>query len=186
MNKLAAGLSAALVVVLIAGSVMFSSVGQAPAVDPAQTALTSSVETTLSRRLLMLSIGSNNDMLHEMLDGVLPMDELEFRSRLDSISAALYAFPSLYRTLPNPYTEEGATADAARVSLATPAVWENFETFKALSYDASMKAKEGGEGQAADFLARVEELEVMCENCHETYRQPFEYLDFDNIEGMIK
>ncbi|MCB1357386.1 MAG: hypothetical protein KDK53_13085, partial [Maritimibacter sp.] len=67
------------------------------AVAEDQVALTTQKETTLSRRLLMNSIGANNDIIHDILDGTLPMDDLELRGRLQSISAMLYAFPSLYR-----------------------------------------------------------------------------------------
>jgi cytochrome c556 len=183
MNKLAAGLSAVLIGILATGA-LAPSVGQTPTGDPAQTALTTPVETTLGRRLLMLAIGSNNDMLHDMLDGVLPMDELEFRGRLDTMSAMFYAFPNLYREMPNPYTEEGAAADPARVSLATEAVWSNFETFKQLSYDAYVKSKHAADGQTEDFLAQVEELEVMCESCHEAFRTSFD--EFETLEKSIK
>jgi cytochrome c556 len=172
---------------LAGGGVLTSStMAQAPGIDPATVALTSTDETTLGRRLLMLSIGSNNDMLHEMLDGVLPMDELEMRGRLDSMSAMLYAFPSLYRQQPNPYTEEEAAQDSARVSLATEAVWKDFEAFKAMSYATYKRAAQAAEGNAADFKAAVDEIETMCESCHDAYRKPFEYLDFDNPMSMVK
>jgi cytochrome c556 len=177
------GLSALLVGVF-ASATMVPSVGQAPAGDPAQTALTTPVETTLGRRLLMLAIGSNNDMLHDMLDGVLPMDELEMRGRLDTMSAMFYAFPSLYRELPNPYTEEGAAADSARVSLATENVWADFETFKQIAYDAYVISKHAADGPTEEIKAKVEELEVMCESCHATYRQSFE--EFETLENSIK
>lgn len=181
-------LSAIVTFVLLAGGGLLTSstVAQAPGTDPALIALTSTDETTLGRRLLMLSIGSNNDMLHEMLDGVLPMDELEMRSRLDSMSAMLYAFPSLYRQQPNPYTEEGVAKDAARVSLATEAVWSDFESFKAMAYATYLRAAQVAEGSAADFKTGVDEIEAMCESCHEAYRKPFEYLDFDNPTNLIK
>jgi cytochrome c556 len=184
MNRLAVAFGATLILALTASSFITPSTGQAPADDGSQAAFTSQVETTFARRLIMLSIGSNNDMLHDMLDGVLPLNELEFRGRLDSMRAMLYAFPSLYRQQPNPYTEEGAAADAARVSLATSAVWEDFETFKQMAYDASMKAKMASEGLSKDFLAQVEELEVMCESCHEAYRESFE--EFESLENSIK
>jgi cytochrome c556 len=183
MNRLAAIFGAILLAAVAGSSFTTPSTGQ-PQDDAAQMAFTSQVETTLARRLIMLSIGANNDMLHDMLDGVLPLNELEFRGRLDSMRAMLYAFPSLYRQLPNPYTEEGAAADAARVSLATSAVWQDFETFKQLAYDASMKAKMASEGLTKDFLVQVEELEVMCESCHEAYRESFEA--FESLENSIQ
>lgn len=155
------------------------------AVADDQIGLTTQKETTLSRRLLMNSIGANNDMVHEILDGAVPMDDLELRGRLQSISAMLYAFPSLYRVAANPYTEEGEKEDGAHVSLANMFAWEDFETFKTLSYEAYYKAAEAADAKPEDMLARVEELEVMCDSCHETYRTEFEYLDFDRLEDFL-
>lgn len=170
---------------LIGGS--FLPVGaQSMAATADMVALTSQKETTLGRRLLMNSIGAHNDIVHDILDGALPMDDLELRGRLQSISAMLYAFPSLYRAEANPYTEEGEKADAAHVSLADKAVWEDFESFKLMSYDAYIKAQEAADAPPEETLARVEELEVMCESCHELYRRPFEYFDFDRVEDFIE
>lgn len=170
---------------LLGGSALQSTIAQqSTTLD--MVALTTQKETTLSRRLLMNSIGANNDIVHDILDGALPMDDLELRGRLQSISSMLYAFPSLYRAEANPYTEEGEKADAAHVSLASQAVWDDFETFKLLSYDAYIKAQEAADAPEDEMLARVEELEVLCEGCHEAYRKPFEYFDFDRVEDFIE
>lgn len=177
------GLAAILVWVLAAGQQVPSSVAQAPAGDAAQTALTSQDETTLSRRILMVSVGANYDMLRDLLNGTLPMNENEVRGRFEAISAMLYAVPSLYRTAPNPYTEEANVADPARVSLSTEAVWEDFETFRSLMNEAYLKAKGLSEGDPAQFTAGFDELGIICETCHEGFRKPFETLDFDNPLG---
>lgn len=153
--------------------------------DPEQIALTTQGETTVARRLLMNSIGANNDIIHDTLDGVLPMDDLELRGRLQSISAMLYALPSLYRAAPNPYSKEAEEADALRVSLADAKVWEDFAAFNKLSLEAFYKAKEASDAAPDQMLARVEELEAICESCHEVYRTPFQYFDFDHIEDFI-
>lgn len=153
---------------------------------PDMTALTSQKDTTLARRLLMNSIGANNDIVHDILDGTLPADDLELRGRLESIGAMIYAMPSLYRAEANPYTEEGEKADAIHVSLASEAVWSDFENFQLRSEEAFRKASEAAQAHPDDMLARVEELEVMCDSCHEAYRKPFEYFDFDRIEDFLK
>ncbi|SFZ86847.1 Cytochrome c556 [Devosia enhydra] len=153
---------------------------------PEMTALTSQKDTTLARRLLMNSIGANNDIVHDILDGALPADDLELRGRLDSIAAMLYAMPSLYRAAPNPYTEEGEREDATHVSLASEAVWEYFEDFQLRSEEAFLKAREAAQAHPEDMLARVEELEMMCESCHESFRKPFEYFDFDRVQDFVK
>jgi|GEM_PF-5679176 len=184
----AAGLYAAAIGAVIFGAMALEpTLAQTAAAGAAQEtlALTSQGETTVARRLLMNSIGANNDIVHDILDGALPMDDLEMRGRLQSISAMLYAFPSLYRAQPNPYSEEAERADAARVSLANEKVWEDFEAFKQLSYEAYFKAQEAVDASPDTILARVEELEAMCEACHDTYRKPFEYFDFDRIEDFI-
>jgi len=163
---------------------MAPSMGQ-NASETERTALTSQKDTTLARRLLMNSIGANNDIVHDILDGALPMDDLELRGRLQSIGAMLYAMPSLYRAAPNPYTAEGEQADAYHVSLASEAIWDDFKTFEARSYEAFYKATEAAQAKPEAMLAHVEELEVMCESCHEAYRKPFEYFDFDRIEDFL-
>ena len=155
--------------------------------EPARdmTALTSQDESTIGRRLLMISIGSHNDTVHDILDGVLPMNDAELRGRLQSMSAMLYAFPSLYRAEPNPWTEAGEREDATKVSLAKEGVWADFEIFKQLSFDAYLKAREAAQAPDDQLVARVEELEVMCESCHEAYRKPFDFLDYDRLEDFI-
>lgn len=180
-GRVTAGLSA----VMIAAMVLGPSMAQTDASKPEQVALTSQGDTTVARRLLMNSIGAHNDIIHDTLDGVLPMDDLELRGRLQSISAMLYAFPSLYRAAPNPYSEVAEQADAARVSLANGKVWEDFDAFKRLSYDAYFKAQEAADAPPDQMLARVEELEGMCEGCHEVYRTPFEYFDFDRVDDFV-
>lgn len=177
-------LAAGIMALLMGAAGLTPTVGQNMPL-PDQTALTSQGETTVARRLLMNSIGANNDIVHDILDGALPMDDLELRGRLQSISSMLYAFPSLYRAEANPYSEAAEQADAARVSLASYAVWEDFETFKLLSYDAYYKAQEAADAPNDDILARVEELEAMCEGCHEVFRKPFSYFDFDHIEDYV-
>jgi len=180
-------LTAAIGALLIGAIVLEPTLAQnaATATDQEHTALTSQSETTVGRRLLMNSIGAHNDIIHDTLDGVLPMDDLELRGRLQSISAMLYAFPSLYRAAANPYSKGAQKADASRVSLADSKVWEEFETFKQLSYDAYYKAQEAADAPPDQMLERVVELEVMCEGCHEVYRTPFEYFDFDRVEDFI-
>lgn len=175
-----------MIVALLVGAVTLSPSNAQNGSAEAQTALTSQQDTTLARRLLMNSIGANNDIVHDILDGALPMDDLELRGRLQSIGAMLYAMPSLYRAEANPYTEEAEKADAMHVSLADQAVWEDFETFKQLNYDAFLKAQEAVQAPADQMLARVEELEVMCDGCHEVYRKPFEYFDFDRVDEFIE
>jgi len=179
-------ISASVLGVLLLGTMALSpSLAQNPPA-PDTTALTSQRDTTLARRLLMHSIGASNDIVHDILDGTLPMDDLELRGRLQSIGAMLYAMPSLYRAEPNPYSEADEKADALHVSLANAKVWEEFETFELLSYDAFYKAQEAAEATPEDMLTRVEELEAMCEGCHEVYRTRFEYFDFDRIEDFLK
>ncbi len=153
--------------------------------DASMTALTSSGDSTYARRLLMWSIGSNNDFVHDILDGALPPDDLELRTRLTTIGTMIYAFANLYRAEPNPYSAEAEAADAGRVSLALPTVWEEFDEFLDLAYEASHKAIEAADAAPEHVLELVEELEVMCDSCHDKFRKPFNFLDFDDIEGSL-
>lgn len=194
MNKIAALAVLGLGVVLAAGFLLrptvaetsIATAGATGAATADMTALTSSRDSTIARRLMMNSIGSNNDIVHDMLDGVLPMDDLEIRNRLSSISAMLYAFANLYRAAPNPYSEAGEKADAYGVSLAKANVWSEFDLVRDQAYAAFYKAQEAADSTPEHMLQYVEELEVMCEGCHETYRTEFTYVDFDNIDGMLK
>jgi cytochrome c556 len=145
-------------------------------------ALTSPGEATTARRLLMNSIGGNNDSLHDMLDGVLPWDDYVFQIRLLSMFAMFKAFPGMFRSEPNPWTAEGEAADPARVSLALPEVWNNWETFTAMNEAAADNALKAAFMTREDAKVVVEELEMQCESCHEAFRTSFDsFRDFDDL-----
>ena len=149
---------------------------------PGVTALTTSAEATLARRLLMNSIGSNNDALHDMLDGVLPWDDFVFQSRLLSMYAMFEAFPHLYRVEPNPWTAERESADPAHVSLALPAVWEDWATFIALNEAAAQSALKAAFVDRATAKPIVDGLEMQCEECHDDFRLSFaDFRDFEDL-----
>lgn len=151
--------------------------------EGAMTALTSPVDAVIGRRLLMISIGANNDAVHDMLDEVTEWDPDELYSRLTSMAMMLYAFPSLYRAAPDPWTPEGEAADPARVSLATEAVWQSWDSFYEMSMEASRVARWAADAPFEDTLELVEELEVLCDSCHEVFRREFTYLDYDDLES---
>jgi cytochrome c556 len=69
--------------------------------------------------------------------------------------------------------------------LANEALWSDFETFEQLSYEAFQKAQDAGQAPPDEMLDRVVELEAMCDGCHEAYRKPFEYFDFDRVDEFI-
>ena len=169
-----------------ATATIFAGQSSEGAASLSDTALTAQTETTLARRLLMVSIGANNDAVHDILDGVLPMDDYELRTRLTSISHMLYAFPNLYRAEPNPWTEAGAQADPARVSLATAAVWDDFPQFKAMAEEGYRLAQEAADAPREEMLPVVERLEALCESCHATYRAELKFLDYDNLEQSLR
>lgn len=184
MTKLAGALGLGLAAVLVGGLALGPTQAQnTDGLD--RVALTSQEETTFGRRMLMISIGAHNDATHDMLDGVTPRDETELYRTLMSISAMLNAFPSLYRVEPNPHTEEGEAADPARVSLTTEAAWTDFEAFKAMSYEAARIAEAAAVIGFDQALPLVEELEALCESCHEAYRTEFNYLDYDRLEDFL-
>jgi cytochrome c556 len=157
----------------------------AAASDGAMTTLTPAEDAVVARRLLMVSIGANNDAVHDILDGARPMDEYEMQTRLNSISHMLYAFPHLYRAKPDPWTQERADKDAARVSLATEAVWTNFAAFETMAHEAYVLAQRAADAPKADVLSLVEELEGACEACHTRFRKEFKYLDYDDLDASL-
>ena len=171
----------ALAVGAVQGHLARAQDGTAPQSDPGLTSLTDFDDATIARRLLMSSIGSNNDAVHDMLDGVIAYDAFELESRLASMSAMLRAFPSLYRAEPNPYSEEAEAADPFTVSLATEQVWEDFGAFEAMSMEAWQIAQTASLAPRDQILTEVEKLEAVCESCHAEYRIVFEFFDFDSL-----
>jgi len=146
-------------------------------------ALTPTSDALTARRVLMDTIGTNNDVLHEMLDGYLEWDPVEFKARLEAMGAMMAAFPNLYRAKPNPWTAEAEAADPAGASLALPTVWKDWETFNAMAKQASDTMFKASLESRANALPIVEDLLVQCDTCHSQFRTP---LEMDPLEQYVR
>ncbi|MBP1883436.1 cytochrome c [Sinorhizobium mexicanum] len=152
---------------------------------PDMVALTPTGDALTARRELMDAIGTNNDVLHEMLDGYLEWDGVEFKARLEAMGAMMTAFPNLYRAKPNPWTPEAEAADPAGASLALPTVWEDWETFNAMAKQASETMFKASLEKRANALPIVEDLEAQCESCHAQFRTPLELNPLEQYVGPL-
>jgi cytochrome c556 len=172
--------SAVALFALVLGSMALGT-GVAPgAGQDGMQALTSPEEATVARRLLMLNTGNHRDAIASILAVGWPSDETEMRGHLLAMSYMLYAIPSLYRAEPNPFTEQGMADDPARVSLATPEVWEDFDAFSASAHAASDIARRGFYAETDDVIGILAELDAACTACHATFRAQFGY-DLDDL-----
>ena len=130
-------------------------------------------EVIFARRILMDTIGRNNDIIHDTVDGVHDWDPDGVRARLDAMSSMLLAFPHLYAPGTDLWSEEAEAADASSVSLSTPNAWTEFDAFYMAAQEASATALDAALTRDDDSLkAGIELLEGQCESCHARFRQP--------------
>jgi len=63
--------------------------------------------------------------------------------------------------------------DPAQVSLALPAVWQNYDDFVARAQRASQTALDASFAVSAEqFKALAKSLQQACDSCHQAYRRP--------------
>ncbi len=93
------------------------------------------------------------------------------RVRASGVSAMLGVTPYLFP----PGTDMESTADGDMPSIALPAVWDNFEAFKAmadqsaqLAFDLSQTTDE------AEFRTGAATLRAACNACHGAFMQAYE------------
>lgn len=105
----------------------------------------------------------------QMVKGVVPFDAAKAAKAMNDISGV----PEKYVTLFPKGTEHGAIPD----SEALPAIWENFDDFKALAMklkDTSAKAAGAAEQGKGTFAAAFGDMTKVCKQCHESYREKLE------------
>lgn len=105
----------------------------------------------------------------QMVKGVVPFDAAKAAKAMNDISGV----PEKYVTLFPKGTEHGAVPD----SEALPAIWENFDDFKALAMklkDTSAKAAGAAEQGKGTFAAAFGDMTKVCKQCHESYREKLE------------
>ena len=140
--------------------------------------VTDPVDSILARRVAMAAANRWNDQTHDILDGVLDLGLDKARQNLDAISTVLLTLPEMFPEGSYVYSEEMAESDPAAVTLATTAVWENWDDFYSRSLEAADVAYRAGRAATHDeVFALTEELEGMCISCHDAYRRPQVTLD---------
>ena len=128
------------------------------------------VAAVKERRHLMKDIvGPAAKLGNQMVKGDVSFDAGKATKAMNDINGV----PDKYVTLFPKGTEHGAIAD----SEAKPAIWEDFDKFKATAAklkDASAKAA-GAAAQGKDaFGAAFTDMTKVCKECHETFREKVE------------
>jgi cytochrome c556 len=121
------------------------------------------------RALMKDTVAPNAKLGGQMVKGVVPFDAAKASKAMHDISGV----PDKYVTLFPKGTEVGAVAD----SEALPAIWEDFDGFKALATklkDASAKAAGAAEQDKEAFAAAFGDMTKVCKECHESFREKTE------------
>ncbi len=149
-----------------------------------QPGVTDPVDSILARRIVMTTLGRQNDQVHDIIDLYGPAQEQDARLRLDNIGAFLLGFAEMFPPNSYIYSEELAAEDPSTVTLALPSVWENWDDFYSRTLAAADTAYRAGRaGSWEELVALTEELEGQCESCHTLYRQNPEPFDIDSLTG---
>ena len=150
--------------------------------DPSWTGLTHPQEVILARQELMEFI----EALMKPIDLItvdVPASSAVLKEHAEVITAMLTAVPHLFPPTTNLYDQ----SKAEQVTIALPAIWENFEGFHALAANAvkageAMAAAEGIEAQKKASVA----LRAACDACHAGFMRAYKGpevqqsdLDFD-------
>ena len=182
MTKFGMAGGVALLLVMAGLAVSQASMSEPSKSEDSMMARTSATEAIFARRLLMSSIGTNNDTLHDIFDGAFEYDAREVKHRLGAMADMLLAFPHLYRVAPDVWSQEAEDENPGLVTQSAPAVWSDWENFSRLAREASDKALDASLASGADnLIALTDELETLCESCHATYRRELTTLEFDDV-----
>jgi cytochrome c556 len=118
------------------------------------------------RHLMKDIVGPAAKLGNQMVKGDVPFDAVKAAKAMNDINGV----PDKYVTLFPKGTEKGAVPDSA----AKPAIWEDFDKFKATAAklkDASAKAA-GAAAQGKDaFTVAFSDMTKVCKECHESFRE---------------
>lgn len=112
------------------------------------------------RSALMKQVGAGLGALGGIAKGEKPYDEAVVKEALEKISAAAKVFPDKF-----PAGSEGGAA--------APAIWENFEDFKAKAHKLASDADAALAALPADQAAVggvMKTIGASCGTCHQVYR----------------
>jgi cytochrome c556 len=151
----------------------FASFGRAedpaPADGPGWTGLTNPEDVILARQALMTEMERLMQPIDSLTAGE-PADPDELRSAATTIAQVLLALPHLFPPTTNRYDPAAATP----VTIAMPAIWQDFPTFRALADAASAAATTLASATDADALAAgSQRLRAACDACHAPFLRPY-------------
>ncbi len=133
---------------------------------PGLTGIDRSDDVIQARQLLMDGIESEMMVIELALEGSAPQFD-DLKARADRISTLLTAFPHLFP----PQTKPGVAADGTPINTtATPAVWQEFDTFYGLAKSGATIAYDASQaGNAQQFREQAKKLRAACDGCHAQY-----------------
>jgi cytochrome c556 len=141
----------------------------APATDPSWTGLTQPMEVIHARNELM----EHAELLMEAIDSIQvePVRNVaQLHLQAEAIAAMLQALPHLFPPTTNLYKPEGPDYP----TLALPAIWENFDTFRKLALSASQAAEDFA-ATTGDAPLRAASLKLRnsCDACHTLFERKY-------------
>lgn len=141
----------------------------APADGPGWTGLTTPEDVILARQALMTEMERLMRPIDSFTAGE-PADPADLRSAAVTISQILLALPHLFPPTTNRYDPAAATP----VTIALPAIWQDFPTFSALAAAASAAATTAASATDAQALkAGGQNLRGACDACHAPFLRPY-------------
>jgi cytochrome c556 len=104
----------------------------------------------------------------ETKDTPIPFEAAE---AADILSTMLIAFPHLFEPGSDLWSEEAEAEDPTSVTLALPAVWQNFPDFYRRANETSQAAFDLSRQQPRDarWIDNAKNLREACESCHADY-----------------
>lgn len=173
------------------GSKPLPNANQPPAQEPGWTGLTKPMDIIQARGELMEHIEALMEPIDTIqVEPVRNVDQLHINA--ETIGAMLLALPHLFPPTTNLYQPQGPQF----LTLALPAIWQQFDTFYGLATAASQAADAMGEAQGdAALRAASLKLRHSCDACHTLFLRkyipskpgPADYgFDFDDALGVRK
>ena len=152
-----------------------------PSDAPGWTGVTNPEGVILARQALMVEI----ERLMRPIDSFTvgdPVDPAELKSLALTVSQIMLAVPHLFPPTTNLYDPEAELP----VTIAMPAIWDDFATFETLSQAAASAAEAMSTMSDAALRNGALNVRAACDACHALYLRPYvaptvtsEDLDFD-------
>ena len=144
----------------------------APRAPEARPAEGQQADIVFARRNLMAAIGRNMDGITGMTEPGGKLDPTDATEHADEIAVMLLAFAHLFPPGTDNWSAQRERNDPAGVSEASPAVWRESATFRAMAQAASRLATDASRApDEAQFRVRAAALEASCVACHARFRR---------------